>query len=844
MKKKKSKKRAAKKSVKKSTKKKAAKKKSAAKSPKKSPKKSVKKSAKKSLKKSTKKSAKKSRKPSSPKRARPEVEVLPAVVPAGGALAPASAVSSGLFPPEEIERLRLTVLTSARREDKVEALRRIAYSPLEPDAKAELFLGRLADTDAEVRVEAAQLLRTLGLDPEVADAIRELEHGGEAEKLFAIDRLGRRMAGGRPLEVGAGLIALILRLREESSVAVRRQILARLEDVDEVIAGAPERAAELLRLLVTLFASHPIDIGTPARRLVRRLGARLPELVRSMLWHEHEGTSSHAVRVFVLQLLCGLPEFEKDAALPPALAAEVARANEREMGFRLLGDTLMQLGETGIRAALEVFPTAKSGQQRYIISLVANACRFRDVPAPIKEEVASLFLALLAGHQRDIQMTVLSTQLPADRDLSEATRRRFADGFLAHVNIFAFPADIANVEHTIARTGLAAMDSLLERLGRGTSDPERVRAARILGELALAEGDSRDPATREALEEILRRLQETSLEPDFPDRAAALTAMGKVTSTRAVPVETVEFVARNLLERGLKGADPEDAEAEEADDAEPKPFDRRVLEALGYLAASPHMKAARADEIEDIFRRQLDVDLPDITAEESEEDGVQVFSIGDEAEIYTDAIPAAVKGLAHLAVGRPHDIGRCVEVVDFLLARWDMYLAGKLDWGPPGCGALVEGLRDIACGPKVDAAQKVRIVRAIARKLGQIPVVEALKCVFASEDRSVDLGRVAAAAGVALLRRRDDSGQFNEDEREFVLNTLAVIASRGMLDVETDLTLHLRDDIVAELFNGLRDEVAGCYDAISRIRSSEKLPATFRESVSQRLSAYEGLVLA
>ncbi|MHC5055861.1 MAG: hypothetical protein ACYTKD_14210 [Planctomycetota bacterium] len=788
--------------------------------------------------------SKKKAKASRPKRAPRERAALPARRPPGGASAPALPVSGDLFPPEEIERLRLTVLTSARREDKVEALRRLAYSPLEPDGKAELFLGRLADADAEVRVEAAQLLRTLGLDPEVADAVRDLERGDEAQKLFAIDRLGRRMAMGGPLEVGASLIALILRLREESSVPVRRQILERLEEVHEVIAGAPERAAELVRLLIALFASHPIDIGPPARRLVRRLGGRVPELVRSTLWHEYEGTSSHSLRVFILQLLSGLPEFEGDATLPGALAAEIARSEEHEIGFRLLGDTLMQLEDTGVRGALEAFPSAKPGQQRYLVRLIADACRFRDIPAATKEDVASLFLGLLAGHQREIQMMVLSTQLPTDRELSEETRRRLADGFLTHVNVFAFPADVDNVEHTVARAGLAAAGALLDRLGRGSPDAERVRAARILGELALVEGDSRDPGTRKALEDILRRLQEASLEPDFPDRATALTAMGKVTSTRAVPAETVEFVARNLLERGLKGADPAGTEAAGGEGAERRPFDHRVLEALGYLAASPHMKASRADEIEEIFRRQLDVDLPEISAEESEEDGVQVFSIGNEAEVYTEAVPASVKGLAHLAVGRPHDTERCVEVVDFLLARWERYLAGELDWGPPGSGALVESLRDISCGPKVDVAQKVRIVRAIARRLGQIPVVEALGRVFASEDRSVGLGRVAAAAGVALLRRRDDSSQFNEDEREFILHTLAVIAGRGTLEVGTDLTRHLRENIAEELFNGLRDGVQGCYEAVSRLRANEKLSVAFRESVSQRLSAYESLVLA
>jgi hypothetical protein len=138
----------------------------------------------------------------------------------------------------------------------------------------------------------------------------------------------------------------------------------------------------------------------------------------------------------------------------------------------------------------------------------------------------------------------------------------------------------------------------------------------------------------------------------------------------------------------------------------------------------------------------------------------------------------------------------------------------------------------------------VLIVKALARRLSQIPVLEALAAVFDSEDRSVDMGRVSAAAGVALLRRRDESGQFREDEREYVLRTLAVIAGRGTLEVKTDLTRHLREDIAEELFNGLRDGVEGTYKAVAALRSNGKLPAPFRESISQRLAAYESLVPA
>jgi hypothetical protein len=766
---------------------------------------------------------------------------------ARGELAPpgvTTEAAEALFPPEEIERLRLVVLTSARREEKIEALRRLAYSPLDLDAKAEIFLGRLADPDAELRVEAAQLLRMLGLDPEVADSVRELERGDEPQKLFAIDRLGRRMLRGGALDVAASLIAFIWRLREEDSGAVRRQLIERLEEAAPVISRAPERAEELVRLLVTLFATDPMGVAGPGRRLVRRLGEELPFL-REALWSEYEGTGNRHVRVFVLQLLTGFPGSGEDGRLPAAMAEEIARADEREVGFRLLGDALGELVDVGVKALVEVFPKARLPQQKYIVRLLGDICRFKEVSKETKEEVAALFLGLLSGHPREVQLSVLRTQIPADRDLSDKTRSSLAEAFVTNAHMYGFPADIENCEHTISRAGLAAVGPLVERLGPHSAPAERTRAARILGDLAREEGEigaaqraaggAADRYTggelREALLGLLRTLQRWSLEPKFPDRTALFTAMGKVASTPVIPADVVELVARNLIERRQK-----------------EDLGHHVLEALGYIAASPHVSPERATGIKGLFQEQLAAELPELSTEEGEEDGIAVFRIGDEATFYTEAVPAAVRGLAHLALGRKTSPVRTAEVVDFLLDRWEKVARSELDWGPPGAGALIDALKRIASTPRVDVRHKVKIVRALARRVSHLSAMEALGEVFASEDKSLDLGRLAAAVGVGLLRRRRLSGgqrgEFPEDERETALRVLGRIASRTVLDVTTEFTKRLREDVVEELFAGLRDGVDGAYEALARMRVKEKLPERLREEISKRLSAYESLVLA
>lgn len=746
------------------------------------------------------------------------------LAPVGLTLGPAAAA---LFPPEEIARLKLVVLTSARREEKIEAMRKLALAPIPEEEKAQVFLSCLSGPDSEVRAESARLLRPLGLNPELAEAVRDLESGEDRQRSLAVDRIGKRLASGAPVEVGASLIALIGRLREEASPEIKRHIMEKLGEAAEVIAGAGERPEELAKLVLGLVASRYVDMASPARALLKRLGSLLPERMRGILWTEHEATGDRLARGFVLQVLAVLPGAASDGKLASSLAEAVARAREDEADFRLLGDLLIRMGDRGVRALIGAFGRAHRSQQRYIVRLLGDACRFAEVTTEVKEEVALLYLSVLEGGHKEVQMPVLEAQLPQDRDLSDDTRRRLAEAFLSRVSLFVFPADVDNVEHTVARTGLPAAEVLLQRLGAHLPDAERVRAVRMLGELGRVEGERKDPAVREKLLDVLRTLQRMSVE-GFPDTPALLLAMGKIASTPAMSPDTVELIARNLMER-RGGGEPGFG----------------AYEALGFIASSPYIYPERAEAVEKLFVSQLEAEPPELSTTERFEDDVSVIEIGGEAALYTDAVPAAIKGLVRMALSASisrGDPARTARTVEYLLGKWEALSRGEDQWGPPGATALVGAMREIGSSPSVDLRLRLKVIKALAKRLPGGPALEALGEVFAAEDRSVDIGRLAAGVGVALMRRRGPEGRFPEEDRELILKVLGAIAARRTLDTSSPITAHLREDVVEELFTGVRDGVTGAYEALAALRRKEALPEGFRGAVQRRLSAYESIV--
>jgi len=107
--------------------------------------------------------------------------------------APGGEARAELFTAAEIEKLKLTALTSARAEEAIGAMRRLAYSPLSAQERGEIFVRALAALEPEVRAEASRLLAGVGLQPDISEALVSLAAGEEAEKKLAVDRLGQAL---------------------------------------------------------------------------------------------------------------------------------------------------------------------------------------------------------------------------------------------------------------------------------------------------------------------------------------------------------------------------------------------------------------------------------------------------------------------------------------------------------------------------------------------------------------------------------------------------------------------------------------------------------------------------
>ena len=731
--------------------------------------------------------------------------------------------AGGMFSPERINELKVTLVTSGDSEAKIEALRLLCYSPIDAEEKNEALVQGLQDATPAVRTEAAAMTTVAGLDAGAVENLRSLAGGDEQNRVFAAERLGIYAREGKVPVAMFAVTGLVASLRHDDLAAVRRACLKSLEDSAAFLAANERRASELIKMLLVHLSRDYVALSYPARRLLVRMSEFLSEVVSQALWEEVGATPDRRIRVLLLTILGDIKGVDSKR-LAKAMAEESARPEERGADFRSFTTYMHALGAEAAKALVEIYPVADRSQRKYLVRLIDDICRYGKVEPAVKEEVAMLFKRYLSGANRDLRVTIMTTHIAADRELSDDTRRELARLFLENVHDVRMPADIDNVEYAVSKMGVAAMEPLVERLSERYPDGERIRAARLLGDLGRNEGYILGDKAAPVLGELLRSLEKRRID-GFPEPGMLLVSEGKIVSSQPVESKVADVVARSVMEQFEK-AGP----------------DACTYEALGWAASSSKVNQSFIKKALKALCDMLDSPEAEIAPESRLEGDIKVFELGKEAGFYTDLLPAAMKGLEVIYIGHRRAMGLRKTIVGFLLRKWQEVTGGKCFWGPGNVTEMVDVLKRIAAHPSTDADARVSVLKMLGRKLYSIPVMLAVGDILAADDSPGDMAKLASAVAVTLLKLRDTEGRFSEDERAEVLEVLGQIVRRRNLELTTAGTEKLRYTIIESLFSGLRDGVASCYDALSPLRTADFIPDDLKRAISERLTDYESIV--
>ena len=652
------------------------------------------------------------------------------------------------FPADEIARLKLVLLTAVDPAAKVESLRRLALAPVPNEEKGVLALRAIADPSPDVRREAAQVLERIGLDPELAEALRSATTGTARQKEVALRRIAQVGRSAGPTEQSVALAALVSALEFEKEPEVLKEILAALSAFSGPIASRPEMVAALARQLVRLLAESFPAISSQARILLDDMGSLRKPDVPAILWKEVEGVGDRRLRTFFLEALFAHPlPKELDRTLCRLAAEDLSVRPLEDLESRRLADALRLRGNIALEALLEAVPSLKEEARVLLLPVLDTVAVGPDIHARLRNRTAEYFLQALREGSRPLRTGILEARLVAHPDLDAALKRKFAADFIANLHAYKAPRMHDLTAGAIRRIGLAAEESLVQAIRKSSHAEELDLSARLLAEIAGEEKEDADAVAR--IVGFLRS-DEVGQRLGF---GPAVRSSGRAAGSTAAPAE---LVASLLVEYGARLGN--------------NPYGTDLVAALGWLASSPSADPARASDVALKYMDLLDSPMPDVQMDQTRNDEGVHLILGVQTGVYTELIPELVAGLRRILQAGRLAPGVRSRIVERLCIRYAAVAEYREVWAPGNIAELGELLGAAASSPGIDPASRHRLIQALRANLRNLGTVRVLAEVFSrsDEDEKHYLDTLEEFAGEVLSYLDRPEYREREDQRILV----------------------------------------------------------------------------
>ncbi|GEM_PF-3239051 len=728
------------------------------------------------------------------------------------------------FTEQRLSELRVAVFASASSAERVGALRRLAFAPVDEAERARVFVQALGEEDAALRAAAAGALQALGLSGDVAQAIRLLAEGTEEERDFAARRLAGIEAAADSLERRAAVMSLLGTLRMDESSKVRASAVRSLSRVAPELKGFRDILGDVVRLLVEQLVAGLADMGDPVRRAFLDFQEFHAAAVTPLLIEEARKTDSLEIRALLLGAAARGKAPDDLRAHLRALVADCLMALPAESPeAHTLGTFLVDQGDAGVAEILARLDGVDIAHQRFLVRLLDNTARFRTLSDALRIRLAEQGLDLLRSGPRHLQADLFESQLLYPDALEPEARARVAQAVVASARHLAVPQILENAEGVLVHLGPAVIPVLLDAALQHLEGIEGPLACRALGRIA-ADADTQAADQVAALREALRRLQAASFTP-AGNRRELYVAMGRICATGAFEEEVTRVIRRNLFNR-LEGS----------------AADAGLIEALGWMAASPTERPEVLREIADQAFGHLEAETPETTVSTKIQRGEEVFVLEGQLEIYAELLPACIDALEHIVLSPSAPADMVSAFTRRLLGCWRESVSFRVQWSPANVTRLTTMLGETGASDRLSQPLKAEIVHTLAGRMSEVPVLEALSRVLEAAGASPEMDRLAAAVAMRILRMMEEEKDLTMEDREVYLRVLGRVVSRGALEVRGGGGERLMQRAVEEIALGMSDGVPNAMGIMLALRESPRLPDALRATVAKELERFTTLM--
>ncbi len=732
--------------------------------------------------------------------------------------------TQGLFTPEETAQLKLTVLTSQNPDERIEAVRKLVFAPMDSAQKAGIFLSVLTDREAEPKVcrEAVRSLEQIGFRSDMAEALRDLFQEDVQEAVYAIKRLGALMRNAESGEAALALAVVLEVFDQARDVVLVRELLELIGGAAGILVGNYQKTEQFcqsaLRQLARDFDQHRVDVEAA----LRRCADCATEFMADLLWRELERTELARVRALLLNLIESL-------ATDPLRISELARRAVDEIldpslpesGKGRLRYALVRVGEPAVREALARMGQASAVERAELIRLVDVVCTESTVSDETVQEAVQVLLDLLKLADVLTRRIVLQAALLGDERVSTELRTELAGELLNLMAELDLPGSLDTIQGVLERIGTPALQPVYEFVRRSYPSDPAERAAISLGRIIEAEpGSVGDDLADSVLDLCTGFLGDENVE-----QGGFTVALAAVCGYTPAGAARFEPIMRQILDK-LWGL----------------PYSPEALEALGIMAGSDNVSPDQQEELFGLFdaivRTQVRTGMG---VRKETEDGI-VYEFGRDIDFDIRVVPAAVRSLERICLSRQASARMRTEIVKRLLILWEGVSKVRIIWGPTAVDALVRAMCSAACSSTADTLTKVRLGASLLRSLNKISVVRSVGLMCSQPDEDPAMRLLMVEAGQEILTEWETSDVQDDERKLALLKSAGRIAANPALPADSNVVRRLRESTLEALYSGLREGMTQVREPLLLMRDCPDLPAGQRQEIDERLGKAFGLV--
>jgi len=732
------------------------------------------------------------------------------------------------FTEKKIGDLKMTVLTGVDPDQKIEALRQIAFAPVDEQIKGTMFLNALTDENADVREEAARGLEQMGLSEDLGETLQTFLSGNHEQTRYAGEKVKNMFDGCEAFEKAVVVALLESELDSADRVETYEVILEILHEGSDFIAeNAGDHLKTLTRNVLEVLVSNFESVHRPVRTLYREIGTAVPERVHEILWEETQRVDRRELKAYLLILLAELPaEPERKRKMADEMVETIRTWSDTEIECRRLGNALVQLGPAGVRAVIDAFDRTGKQQRVYMLRLLDETLLDLEPDDELREELEAFLIDVTEIQDRNVREPLLDLHLLHHVSLSRETRRELARLLLESLKRFEGQRIERMTPIVLEKMDRHVIPVLMDYLRDGTYDIQREVALDVLGNV-IPDVDPEEPdeeergAIREQIDALDAHLADRMDEEDRDLRTKMIVTRSRVL---AAPVSDPERARRHMDQLRDQVDEREDLYAS--------------LRALGWIAASPLIEEDRAMEVGLLLLNYLQQDLPDQISQDTEQETGRTLLVERESEAYTELIPTVIDGLTRICRRDALKESFRERIADELLDKWNDLVNFDLIWGPGTVTQLARHFGDLCTSPNVPIDLKERFLKALSRRVDNLTVAGILGDVLGSGLESRNIREQCQKITKAMLEMLEKPDYQDPEDRRMILDSLGSICARRNLAGDRTENKHLRKKVIDVLVDGLYDQIDGVLATLENLSQREQMPKKYREKIRKQIARY------